>query len=59
MERKGNGHAHEESNGQPQNAGFFLEKLQNTIAENFEALHAEIEELEDKINKLEKLLEKK
>ena len=55
----GNGHAHEETHGQARSTGYFLEKLTDMITENFEALHSEIEELEDKISKLEKLLEKK
>jgi len=40
-------------------AGFFLHKIKEEIEENFEALHEEIEELEDKVNRLEKALGKR
>lgn len=60
MERKlGNGHAHSEMHSESKTAGYFLEKLQESINENFASLHEEIEELEDKIERLEKLLAKK
>jgi tetrahydromethanopterin S-methyltransferase subunit B len=62
MERKlGNGLDHHAStnDAEGETAGYFLKKLESILVENFASIHDEIEELEEKINKLEKSLDKK
>lgn len=48
----------EQGQGQSKTAGYFLQKMQEEIEEGFEVLHDEIEELEDKVNRLEKLIKR-